>query len=295
MATFYESLRESQKKSSDDAQSIKDFNEAVSAYADGYSKWAKDNNGKFKGSKAADIESRLRKMVKQAGISDGSLTDKSSEAEIAAYGKDFINNLTGEQNFGVVDYIRKYGTKEQQDAYNKLESAAQKEAAIDNDPVKAGFRNAALIVGGMNPIGATAIGIGALAGAADKRKATETLDKATNDYNKWLGETAKSGYDIFENYEKYAPSSDDKKSDSSSSSSSSSDSDTVTFTLPRANDPNYRGFGQKIVDLGLATDKGLWGSDGDVQFYTKQLYEQGALDANGNLKIGVPIKLKRRK
>ena len=55
------------------------------------------------------------------------------------------------------------------------------------------------------------------------------------------------------------------------------------------------GFGQKIIDLGLATDKGLWGSDGDVQFYTKQLYDQGALDANGNLKIGVPIKLKRRK
>ena len=73
------------------------------------------------------------------------------------------------------------------------------------------------------------------------------------------------------------------------------DSDTVTFTLPRANDPEYGGFAQKIIDLGLATDKGLWGDDGDVEFYTKQLYEQGALDENGNLKIGVPIKLKRRK
>ena len=71
--------------------------------------------------------------------------------------------------------------------------------------------------------------------------------------------------------------------------------DIVEFTLPRANDPSYRGFGQKIIDLGLATDHGLWGADGDVEFYTKQLYDQGALDERGNLRIGVPIKLKRRK
>lgn len=71
--------------------------------------------------------------------------------------------------------------------------------------------------------------------------------------------------------------------------------DTVTFTLPRANDPNYRGFGAKLQELGLTTDKGLWGSGGDVEFYTKQLYDQGALDSRGNLKIGVPITLRRRK
>ena len=69
----------------------------------------------------------------------------------------------------------------------------------------------------------------------------------------------------------------------------------VTFTLPRANDPEYGGFAQKILDLGIATDKGLWGADGDVAFYTQQLYDQGALDDNGNLKIGVPIRLRRRK
>ena len=71
--------------------------------------------------------------------------------------------------------------------------------------------------------------------------------------------------------------------------------DTVTFTLPRANDPNYRGFGAKLQELGLTTDKGLWGSGGDVEFYTKQLYDQGALDSRGNLKIGVPITLRRRR
>lgn len=85
-------------------------------------------------------------------------------------------------------------------------------------------------------------------------------------------------------------------SNSSSSSKESSDNETtgeeVTFTLTRGNDPNYRGFGQKLIDLGLATSKGLWGADGDVAFYNKQLHDQGIY---GNLPIGVPIKLKKRK
>lgn len=58
---------------------------------------------------------------------------------------------------------------------------------------------------------------------------------------------------------------------------------------------SYGGFAQKIVDLGLATDAGLWGDNGDVAFYTQQLFEQGALDDGGNLKIGTPITLKKRR
>lgn len=54
-------------------------------------------------------------------------------------------------------------------------------------------------------------------------------------------------------------------------------------------------FGQVIKNLGLNTDAGLWGEDGDVRFYTDQLYEQGALDDRGNIPIGTTIKLKRRK
>lgn len=117
-----------------------------------------------------------------------------------------------------------------------------------------------------------------------------------------------NGVDMLDNYESYiekyrAQKAEDAKNGKASSetngngegATASDSGDTVTFTLPKANDPNYKGFGQKIVDLGLATNKGLWGSDGDVQFYTKQLYEQGAVDKNGNLKIGVPIKLRRRR
>ena len=51
-------------------------------------------------------------------------------------------------------------------------------------------------------------------------------------------------------------------------------------------------FGQVILDLGIDTDKGLWGRGGDVEFYTKQLREQGI---PGMVPIGTKIRLKKRK
>lgn len=68
------------------------------------------------------------------------------------------------------------------------------------------------------------------------------------------------------------------------------DTDTVTYTYKPGDT-----FGQVILDLGLDTDAGLWGSDGDVAYYTQQLIEQGMLDDRGNVKIGQPFKLRRRK
>lgn len=53
-------------------------------------------------------------------------------------------------------------------------------------------------------------------------------------------------------------------------------------------------FGQVIKDLGLNTDKGLWGNDGDVAYYTQQLMDQGMLGSNGNIPIGTKIKLRKR-
>lgn len=56
-------------------------------------------------------------------------------------------------------------------------------------------------------------------------------------------------------------------------------------------------FGQVITNLGLTTDKGLWGPDGDVAYYTQQLVDQGVW-ADGvphNIPIGTTIKLRRRK
>ncbi len=52
-------------------------------------------------------------------------------------------------------------------------------------------------------------------------------------------------------------------------------------------------FSKVLVDLGL--DEGrLWGKDGTVAYYTKQLLEQGVLDARGNVKIGIDFTLQKR-
>lgn len=55
-------------------------------------------------------------------------------------------------------------------------------------------------------------------------------------------------------------------------------------------------FGQVILDLGLNTDKGLWGADGDVAYYNEQLKNQGIWPngQQGNIPVGTTIKLQRR-
>lgn len=52
--------------------------------------------------------------------------------------------------------------------------------------------------------------------------------------------------------------------------------------------------GQIIKDLGIQTGYGLWGDNGDVYYYSKQLIDQGALDRNGNIRIGDTLKFKQR-
>lgn len=51
-------------------------------------------------------------------------------------------------------------------------------------------------------------------------------------------------------------------------------------------------FSKVLTNLGLDEGK-LWGNDGTVKKYTKQLIEQDMLDANGNVKIGKPFILTR--
>lgn len=55
-------------------------------------------------------------------------------------------------------------------------------------------------------------------------------------------------------------------------------------------------FGQVIKDLGLESGNGLWGDNGDVNYYTQQLIDQGIWDDGiaKNIPIGTTIKLKRR-
>lgn len=70
-----------------------------------------------------------------------------------------------------------------------------------------------------------------------------------------------------------------------------SDEDTVEYTYKPGDT-----FGQVILDLGLNTDNGLWGDNGDVNYYTQQLVDQGIWEDNQphNIPIGTTIKLRRR-
>lgn len=53
-------------------------------------------------------------------------------------------------------------------------------------------------------------------------------------------------------------------------------------------------FGQVLLNLGLSAPGQLWGPDGDVAYYTRQLQQQDMLDARGNVKLGKKFKLTRR-
>lgn len=68
------------------------------------------------------------------------------------------------------------------------------------------------------------------------------------------------------------------------------DTDVVTYTYKPGDT-----FGQVLLNLGLSDSSRLWGAGGDVEYYTQQLRDQNMLDARGNVKLGIPFKLRRRK
>lgn len=305
---FIDTLRETQKYTQDDAERrsniVKEWNDLSEQFMNSYNSYLK-NTGR-KEISGLTAREKLRDFIGRAGVEDGkwSSDDYSNsnydEYDFQEYGTQTIKDLFGENgamDFGT--YVEKYGNADQKKTYERLNREQS-----TGEKVARGV-GASLIPGALNVMGplgwaSAAFGFGAAANADSKSR--KSLSELKEKYVKEHNGAINTAFDAFENADKYLANRDKASTGTGGGSqsnttdgSSDTTSEEVTFTLPRANDPSYRGFGQKIVDLGLATNKGLWGSDGDVQFYTKQLYDQGALDANGNLKIGVPIKLKRRK
>lgn len=305
---FIDTLRETQKYTQDDTERrsniVKEWNDLSEQFMNSYNSYLKNTGRK----EISDLTARekLRDFIGRAGVEDGkwSSDDYSNsnydEHDFQEYGTQTIKDLFGENgamDFGT--YVEKYGNADQKKTYERLNREQS-----TGEKVARGV-GASLIPGALNVMGplgwaSAAFGFGAAANADSKSR--KSLSELKEKYVKEHNGAINTAFDAFENADKYLANRDKVSAGTGGGSqsnttdgSSDTTSEEVTFTLPRANDPSYRGFGQKIVDLGLATNKGLWGSDGDVQFYTKQLYDQGALDANGNLKIGVPIKLKRRK
>lgn len=305
---FIDTLRETQKYTQDDTERrsniVKEWNDLSEQFTNSYNSYLKNTGRK----EISDITARekLRDFIGRAGVEDGkwSSDDYSNsnydEYDFQEYGTQTIKDLFGENgamDFGA--YVEKYGNADQKKTYERLNREQS-----TGEKVARGV-GASLIPGALNVMGplgwaSAAFGFGAAANADSKSR--KSLSELKEKYVKEHNGAINTAFDAFENADKYLANRDKVSTGTGGGSqsntadgSSDTTSEEVTFTLPRANDPSYRGFGQKIVDLGLATNKGLWGSDGDVQFYTKQLYEQGAVDKNGNLKIGVPIKLRRRR
>lgn len=305
---FIDTLRETQKYTQDDTERrsniVKEWNDLSEQFMNSYNSYLKNTGRK----EISDLTARekLRDFIGRAGVEDGkwSSDDYSNsnydEYDFQEYGTQTIKDLFGENgamDFGT--YVEKYGNADQKKTYERLNREQS-----TGEKVARGV-GASLIPGALNVMGplgwaSAAFGFGAAANADSKSR--KSLSELKEKYVKEHNGAINTAFDAFENADKYLANRDKVSAGTGGGSqsnttdgSSDTTSEEVTFTLPRANDPSYRGFGQKIVDLGLATNKGLWGSDGDVQFYTKQLYEQGAVDKNGNLKIGVPIKLRRRR
>ena len=305
---FIDTLRETQKYTQDDTErrsnTVKEWNDLSEQFTNSYNSYLKNTGRK----EISDLTARekLRDFIGRAGVEDGkwSSDDYSNsnydEYDFQEYGTQTIKDLFGENgamDFGA--YVEKYGNADQKKTYERLNREQS-----TGEKVARGV-GASLVPGALNVMGplawaSAAFGFGAAANADSKSR--KSLSELKEKYVKEHNGAINTAFDAFENADKYLANRDKVSTGTGGGSqsnttdgSSDTTSEEVTFTLPRANDPSYRGFGQKIVDLGLATNKGLWGSDGDVQFYTKQLYEQGAVDKNGNLKIGVPIKLRRRR
>lgn len=259
------------------------FNMRLDDFVSQYRKWS-SNNKDAKYAKATDdeLKERVTGLIQKAGVADEQINSGDTNSyDYYKYGVDFLNGMDSKKSKGLFG-----GVKNRIKAVSELsasDQAALVEAAKFEDNYKKYKK------GGID----WRVGIDQEK-AAKGMQVRKRLDAATRQKNR--ADNANDFFDIFENYESYMTKDDGEKNGSKegskASASGTTDSDTVEFTLNKANDPNYKGFGQKLVDLGLATDNGLWGENGDVAYYTKQLNDQGIY---GNLPIGKKITLKRRK
>jgi hypothetical protein len=307
---FLDTYRDIQNAEKTATENVKNYEAALDKYIGEYNSWRKTNGMSVAG---ADAKEKLMGIIDQLGRAEGKLNKDSNRGDVAAYGLSVLDDLNSgfQTDFGT--YVNEKGTKEQREAWEGLQSIAHRNDGVyvpDKAPdtwgeaIWQGIQSGASGVGKFFDYAGNAPRI--MREDANKGKWERTISNMEGEFNKYNAELAGGKFDLFDNPDKYisgatakaeetAKASESSASDSKSDNSKSETTDeTVTFQL-KANDPAYKGFGQKLVDLGLATSKGLWGNDGDVKFYTKQLYEQGAIDKNGNLKTGTPIKLKKRK
>lgn len=303
---FYENLRAARQQAQDEADKVarqkEDDKNAISDYRSkrvqflkGYGKWANKDGSQSKAKGRSDdyYEKGLDEFIRKSGEYEGAINADSSEADVARYGAKVLDKLNGElagSNMSFEEYVNKRGTKDEKALYRAKQ---QYEREAEGRPSQDYF-------GRQNQ------GFQYENEFNELKKKYETSLKTNDDYV----------YDLYENYGKYTTGStgvnnsttDKANADQGNPDDSTSTNDEEGGTTDGFSDEETEGdvieytykpgdtFGQVLVDLGLATDKGLWGDDGDVAFYDKQLWAQGAPDpVTGNIPVGTTIKLRRRK
>lgn len=284
---------EAENKKAEEAriESADNFDKSLNDFVGQYRKWAKDNKSdKFADKSDDEIKERMVNLIRETGATDKGFGEGDYDSkDYYDYGSEFIggignrrkmfdkisddvharkevyDKLSDDDKSALVEVL-KYQKNLEEMKSNKPNKIQSQYAGIDQDKLARGL----LLRKALSEVG----------GAYSKKKDTDNF------------------MDVFENYESYrgkdAKAKEEKASekDGKKGGEEADDGETIEFMLTRGNDPNYKGFGQKILDLGIGTDNGLWGENGDVAYYTKQLNDQGIY---GNLPIGKTIRLKRRK
>lgn len=272
----------SEKKARDDKDTsdMMAFNENYNNFSSNYRKWADANHTEKDYSPLSDKElnDRIARYVKNIGINEGELTADSSDADVARYGNTIIDNVNADY-ITYEDYIKDQGSDEERASYNFLRnyenySRQRDKMTVDQQRKLDGVRD----------------------------KALETIKEGKKKFDEWRNENysdANERFRAFDYYfDKYGnedsssnPTTSDTESNTESNTDSSSDDGTTGEEIVLNVKPGDT-FGQMLLDNGLVTDKGLWGPDGDVEFYTKQLNDANHMNL---IYPGQAIRLKRRK
>lgn len=250
----------------------------------------------------------IRGFIFKNGVQDGKWTEDEDYdyTDFQEYGANLLDDLfSGSESFD--DYVKKNATSGQQGSYKRLKNMDQ---MSNSDKLKR-YAGIDAIHTAMTPAGAAAgmaYGLGVGAGALYDAHNKKSLDAMFNEYADAQDNIYNNAFDLIENYDKYAESANQNKKEekkeeepSESAVDNGTNADVFSDDVTEGDVIEYTykpgdTFGQVLVDLGLATDKGLWGSDGDVAFYDQQLWAQGAPDpVTGFIPVGTTIKLRKRK
>lgn len=272
------------------------FDNQIDTFVERYREWAKNpTNASLSGSSVRSMDDRaLRNRVKDMvyrGAETSGVQKKSDgtfdEADIAAYGTQLLSDMN-----------KKIDTKDSAtfDQYRNSLSAREKQDVSEYEKFLDRYRDNKSID----------VKNAAKREFQDNESLKNGIRLSTRGYADWAKKQKDSNFDIFERFEEYssaAPSNSDQPAQggevetkitdtattggNTSAPATETDTEEITYTYKPGDN-----FGQVLLNLGLSSANNLWGPNGDVAYYTKQLNDQGIY---GNIPTGRTIRLRRRK